>query len=180
MPKKESRDKDRMHYRLMAASYKLRDFFAPRKNVLKEVGIKEGASVLDFGCGPGSYIRPLANLVGPSGKIYALDVHPLAIQMVKRLAARKQLANVWTIESNGQTGLPDLYLDVILLYDVLHEFEQPGVILRELHRVLKPSGVLSVSDHHLKEEEIFSKVTGEGLFRLVGKGQKTYSFCKAN
>ncbi|MGQ9673736.1 MAG: class I SAM-dependent methyltransferase [Candidatus Aminicenantales bacterium] len=91
MGKRESRDKGNLHFWLMALSYKLRDLLAPRKNILKEVGLKEGALVLDFGCGPGSYLPPLAKIVGPSGKIYALDVHPLAIQMVKRLVARKRL-----------------------------------------------------------------------------------------
>jgi len=160
----------------MALSYKLRDLFAPRKNVLKEVALKEGSSVLDFGCGPGSYIGPLAKMVGPSGRIYALDVHPLAVQMVKRLVARKHLANVRTIESDCQTGLPDQNLDSILLYDVLHEFERPGEVFLELHRVLKPSGILSVSDHHLREDQILSRLTQGGLFRVVKKGQKTYSF----
>lgn len=162
----------------MALSYKLRDLLAPRKNILKEVGLKEGASVLDFGCGPGSYLRPLAKIVGPSGKIYALDIHPLAIQMVKRLVAKKRLTNVWTIESDGRTGLPDQSLDAVLLYDVLHEFERPPEILRELHRVLKPTGLLSVSDDHLNENEIVSALTAGGLFRLVRKGLRTYSFIR--
>ncbi|MGQ9673629.1 MAG: class I SAM-dependent methyltransferase [Candidatus Aminicenantales bacterium] len=176
MKKKESRDKSNKHFRLMALSYKVRDFFAPRKNVLTEAGIKEGSSVLDFGCGPGSYIGPLAKMVGPSGKIFALDVHPLAIQMVERLADRKRLGNVTTIKSDCRTGLPGNSLDVILLYDVLHEFEQPGEVLQELHRVLKPTGILSVSDHHLKEDQIVSRLTQGGLFRVVKKGKKTYSF----
>lgn len=160
----------------MALSYKVRDFFAPRKNVLKEAALKEGSSVLDFGCGPGSYLRPLAKIVGPSGKIYALDVHPLAIQMVEQLAARKRLPNITTILSDCQTALPDQHLDAILLYDVLHEFERPGEVLRELHRVLKPAGVLSVSDHHLQEDQVLSRLTQGGLFRVVKKGKKTYSF----
>jgi len=179
MQHRESRDKNNLHFRLMAASYKLRDFFAPRRNVLKEAGIKPGSSVLDFGCGPGSYLRPLAKMVGPPGKIYALDVHPLAIRMVQRLVARKRLANVTTILSDCRTGLPDQHLDAILLYDVLHEFERSGDVLRELHRVLKPSGILSVSDHHLNEEELISKMTGKGLFWVVKKGEKTYSFQKS-
>jgi len=37
--------------------------------------------VLDYGCGPGSYIKPLLELVGCSGKIFALDIHPLAIKL---------------------------------------------------------------------------------------------------
>jgi ubiquinone/menaquinone biosynthesis C-methylase UbiE len=162
----------------MSLTYKLRDFFTPRMNILKEAGIEEGFYALDYGCGPGSYIVPLADLVGPSGKIYALDIHPLAIKMVEKSAAKKHLANVMTIQSDCQTGLPDQSLDVALLYDVFHDLDQPGMILKELHRILKPDGILSFSDHHFKEAEIMVGVRKGDLFQLAGKGLKTYSFQK--
>jgi len=163
---------------LMAFGYKFRDLRLPRKDILEEVGIIPGSHVLDYGCGPGGYIVALAELVGESGKIYALDIHPLAIQRVKDIASKKQLANVETILSDCQTGLPDNSLDVVLLYDIFHHFGDPNRILKELHRVLKPGGVLSFSDHHLKEDEILSGVTNSGLFSLSRKSQRTYSFLK--
>ncbi len=162
----------------MSLGYKFRDFFLPRKNILKEVGIKPGFHVLDYGCGPEGYIIPTAELVGKLGKIYALDIHPLAIQMVQNIASKKQLTNVKTICSDCKTGLPDNSVDVVLLYDILHDLSDPNRILEELHRVLKPNGILSLSDHHMKENEILSKVTNRGLFRLSRKGKKTYSFLK--
>ena len=58
-------------FRVMSFIFKLRDFFLPRKDVLKEVGIKSGFSVLDYGCGPGSYIIATTELIGESGKVYA-------------------------------------------------------------------------------------------------------------
>jgi len=165
-------------FRLMALGHKFRNLRLPRKNILKEVGIKPGFHVLDYGCGPGSYIIPLAELVGESGKVYALDIHPLAIQKVKDIASKKQLANVETILSDCQTGLQDSNLDVVLLYDIFHHLSDRYRILKELHRVLKPDGVLSFSDHHMKENEIVSAVTNSGLFSLSRKGQRTYSFTK--
>jgi ubiquinone/menaquinone biosynthesis C-methylase UbiE len=60
------------------------DFFRSRRDVVKEVGIREGFSVLDFGCGPASYVKAVAELVGKSGKIYALDINPLARAMQSR------------------------------------------------------------------------------------------------
>lgn len=162
----------------MSAGYKLRDFRLPRMNILKEVGIKPGFHVLDYGCGPGSYIVPLAELVGKSGKIYALDIHPLAIRKVQDIASKKQLANVETILSDCQTGLPDNSLDAVLLYDAFHQLSDPDVVLKELHRILKPDGILSFSDHHMREDEIVSEVTNSGLFRLLRKGLRTYTFLK--
>jgi ubiquinone/menaquinone biosynthesis C-methylase UbiE len=165
-------------FRLMALGYKLRDLRLPRRNILKEVGIKPGFRVLDYGCGPGSYTFPLAELVGESGQIYALDIHPLAIRRVKDMASKKRLANVQTILSDCQTGLPDNSLDVVLLYDIFHHLSDPNKILKELHRVLKPSGVLSFSDHHMKEDEIVSGVANSGFFSLSQRNQRTYSFTK--
>jgi len=165
-------------FQFMSVGYKFRDFFSPRLNILKEVGIKPGFHVLDFGCGPGSYIVPLVKLVGESGKIYALDIHPLAIQKVKDIASKKQLTNVETILSDCQTGLSDNSLDAVLLYDAFHHLSDPDVVLKELYRVLKPDGILSFGDHHMKENEIVSQVTSNGLFRLSRKSQRTYTFLK--
>jgi ubiquinone/menaquinone biosynthesis C-methylase UbiE len=154
--------------------FNLRDLIRPRGNVLKEVGIKPGFQVLDFGCGPGGYILPLAKFAGASGKIYALDINPAAILTVKSLAARHKLTNVQTVLSDGATGLPDTSIDVALLYDILHQLKKPDEVLAELHRVLKPDGFLSVSDHHMKKKDITSKVSGTGLFRLSRKGKVLY------
>ena len=170
--------KPNFDFKFMSLGYKFRDFFLPRKNVLEEVGIKPGFQVLDYGCGPGGYIMPLAELVGKSGKIYALDIHPLAIESVRRIALKNQLTNVETILSDCQTGLPDKSLDVVLLYDTLHTLSDPDGVLEELHRVLKPDGVLSLSDHHMEENEIIPKMTDKGFFKLSGKGRRVYNLSK--
>ncbi len=162
----------------MSLLFRFRDFFRPRTDVLQEVGLQPGTTVLDYGCGPGAYIAATAALVGPSGVIYALDIHPLAVQRVGSIARKKGLTNVKTILSDGRTGLPDQSVDVVLLFDTFHGLSHPDEVLRELHRVLKPAGLLSFSDHHLKEEAIVSGVTGTGLFALSARGKKTYSFSR--
>ena len=166
-------------FRLMVIAFKIRDFFLPRMNILKEVGIMPGFHVLDFGCGPGGYIIPLSELVGKTGKVYALDINPDAIKMVRNLIFKRQISNAETIYSNCKTGLLDNSIDVVLLYDAFHEFNEQNEILRELHRVMKYTGILSFRDHHMKEDEILSGVTGSGLFRLSNKGKRTYSFMKS-
>jgi ubiquinone/menaquinone biosynthesis C-methylase UbiE len=165
-------------FRLMTLAFKVRDLVRPRMNVLREAGIKSGFYVLDYGCGPGSYLAPLAKLVGLAGQIYALDIHPLAIEKVQKTAARKATTNVKTIASDCKTGLPDSHVDVVLLYDTFHKLYRPGDVLQELHRVLKPNGTLSFSDHHMNEKDIITGVTTTGLFQLRTRGEKTYSFSK--
>ena len=166
------------HFQVMAFIYKFRDLLLPRKSIIKELGIQPGFHVLDFGCGPGSYLIPLAESVGKAGKIYALDVHPLAIQMVLNIASRKRLTNVQTILSDFKTGLPNSSVDVILLYDTFHGLSDQNGVLEELHRVLKPNGILSFSDHHMKENEIISRVTERGWFRFSKEGKRTFIFLK--
>jgi ubiquinone/menaquinone biosynthesis C-methylase UbiE len=167
-----------LSFKIMAFTFKIRDFFKPRMNVLKEVGIKEGSHVLDYGCGPGSYATAVAELLGKSGKVYALDINPAAIKTVKKLASKRQLTNVETILSDHKTGLPGNSIDVVLLYDTFHDLSDPNTVLEELYRILKPNGILSFNDHHMRENEITSKVSSKGLFRLLRKGKLTYSFVK--
>lgn len=162
----------------MAAEFKIRDTLKPRKNIIEGVGIKEGFKVLDFGCGPGGYVLPTSKLIGETGKLFTLDVIPVAIDMVKNIIKKNNLKNVETILSNCKTGLPDDILDIALLYDVFHDLENQNAVLQELHRVLKPSGILSFSDHHMKETSIISAITNQGLFKLLMKGKYTYSFIK--
>jgi len=165
-------------FKFMSLAFKVRDFLLSRKDVLKEVGIKPGSHILDFGCGPGGYSVIAAELVGPKGKVYALDIHPLAAERVQSVASKNKLTNIETICSDCATGLENSSMDVVLLYDTFHHLSDPNTVLEELHRVLKPEGIFSFSDHHMKEDEILSKVTDKGLFKLSRKGKKTYSFSK--
>lgn len=165
-----------LSFRVMSLMFRVRDLVRPRKDILIDAVIGTGAHVLDFGCGPGGYILPLARLVGPSGRIHALDINPAAIEAVKGIIAKHSLANVETILSDGPTGLPDASLDFVLAYDVFHHLSQPERVQAEWRRVLNPAGILSVTDHHLEESEIIAGVTASGYFKLSRKGKKVFNF----
>ncbi len=167
-------------FRFMSLGYKFRDLLSPRMNTLQGAGIKPGFSVLDYGCGPGAYVAAAAQLATESGRVYALDIQPLAIKQVQNIAARQKLANVETILTDCATGLPDESIDIVLLYDIFHGLNQPEEVLTELHRVLKSDGIFSISDHHLKDKDITSKVTEPGLFKLSNRGEKVYNFSKVS
>ncbi|MCK4232201.1 class I SAM-dependent methyltransferase, partial [candidate division WOR-3 bacterium] len=130
-------------FRMMSASINRRNRKNPPAEMLKEAGIKPGFRVLDYGCGPGGHSIAAAELVGEQGKIYALDIHPLAVKKIQKLASDKGLANTETICSDCATGLESESLDMILLYDVFHNLSNPDDVLSELNRVLKPDGILS-------------------------------------
>ena len=165
-------------FNLMSFGFKIRNFFNPPANILEEAKIKPGFYILDYGCGPGSYSIAASELVGKFGKVYALDIHPLAIKKVKDFASKRQLENIETIHSDCKTSLPENSMDMVLLYDVFHELSNPNAVLEELHRILKPGGILSFSDHHMKEHEFLTKITANGFFNPLKGNKHTYSFVK--
>ena len=63
-------------------------------SALDGFGIKRGQTVVDYGCGPGSYLRRASELVGPEGRVLAVDIHELAIKAVMRRIDKEQLSNV--------------------------------------------------------------------------------------
>lgn len=155
-------------------------FFSPVARI-RESGIYAGCRIVDFGCGIGTHSIAAAELVGETGRVYAVDCQPLAIECVKRSASKRGLNNVQTILTDCDTGLEGGTLDAVLLYDVFHDLEQPEKVLTELSRVLKRGSTLSFSDHHMKEAQIISALTGSGKFKLQRKGKFTYTFeCAGN
>lgn len=165
-------------FRMMALEFAIRDHFSPPDRTLAEIGIQKGWYVLDYGCGPGGHSIAAAERVGAGRMVYALDIHPLAVEQVRRRAAMRGLRTVETNLFNRATGPPDESGDLVLLSDTLHDLNDPDGVLRELHRALKPGGILSFRDKRLKEHDLMPKLTGQGRFELSSKGQRTYTFIR--
>ncbi len=164
-------------FRVLASMIATRDILVNLDKIVKEIGIKLGDIVLDYGCGLGSFTIPAAKRVGEKGKVYALDIHPLAIKRTKKKAKRKKATNIEYILSDCDTELEDASVDIVLFYDLLKVLLTPQKQLKELHRILKPEGILCVKDMH-SDDEILSLVTEKGLFKMKTKGKKQYMFSK--
>jgi ubiquinone/menaquinone biosynthesis C-methylase UbiE len=145
-----------------ALRHRLEDVRKP----LQKAGIKEGQTILDFGCGPGHYTIAAAKMVGANGKVYALDIHPLAVQSVEKKTRKAGLTNITTILSDRDTGLPDQSIDIALAYDMIHMVKDKQSLIKELHRVLKQNSILSVLAEHLKVEDVLKILEQDGLFSL--------------
>jgi len=123
---------------------RIRGFFRNKKAEVLLTGAKRGDVILDYGCGIGFNTIPAAEIVGKEGMVYALDIHPLAIKSVEKKIKQKGLKNVKTILSDLNTGLPNESVDIVLLYNVLPMVKNRPALIKELYRVLKPGGILSV------------------------------------
>jgi len=153
-------------FRAMSFYFALRHRLEDVTKPLKKAGITEGQTILDFGCGPGHYAIAAAKMVGQRGRVYALDIHHLAAKSVEKKAAKEGLNNIKTIISDRDTGLPDQSIDIVLTYDTIHMIKDKQALARELHRVLKQNGVLSVIAEHVKVEDIIGLLERDGLFSL--------------
>jgi len=124
--------------------------FPPHK-ILKEMGLKKDMSLADIGCGGGFFTLPAAEIVGSSGKIWALDISET---MLQRLRDKQPPAHV-IIKKSGESSFPvaDKVVDFVLMSSVLHEADHAEIFLTEAHRILKPNGRLVVIEHEKKQEQ---------------------------
>ena len=164
-------------FRILSIMIAIRDILVNLDKVVEEIGIQPGNVVLDYGCGLGSFSIPTAKIVGEKGKVYALDIHPLALKRTKKKAQKKKITNIEFIHSDCDTGLNDESVDIILFYDLLKSLLTPQKQLVELYRVLKPEGILCVKDIH-SDDKILSIITGNDLFKLKIKSKKQFMFLK--
>jgi ubiquinone/menaquinone biosynthesis C-methylase UbiE len=140
--------------------------FKPEKE-LSKLSISNGQTVLDFGCGIGSFTLPLAHLVGAGGKVFALDREPSALKVVRRAAKRKGLTQIETILSDHDTGLPARSVDLALFIGVLPHLEDAMPVLAELHRVLKPGGILATRHcFRISRENLLRIIDATGMYVL--------------
>lgn len=125
----------------------VREWTLPRASVLKHIGLAPGMSVLEVGLGPGSLTVEAARLVGPQGRLSAVDPEPRMVAIVREKIEEDGLDNV-ELRVASPTRLPfaDGTFDVVFLATVLGEIPDKGRALRELRRVLKKDGRLSVTE----------------------------------
>lgn len=112
--------------------------------VIRQLNIHKGQCVADFGCGPGYFTIPFAKAVAESGKVYALDILPQALETVASDASRQGLLNIITsrvnLEKKGGSKLENESIDWVMLKDMLFQNNDKETIIEEVGRVLKNGG----------------------------------------
>ncbi|MEZ6069858.1 MAG: class I SAM-dependent methyltransferase [Pirellulales bacterium] len=148
--------------------------------LLKALGVTKGATVCDLGCGNGYYTLELAKLVGPTGRVLAVDIQPEMLELLRQRTESRGVVNVQPVLGTvADPKLPAGELDLVLLVDVYHEFSYPELMLRAIRRSLKPDGRIVLVEfreedptvpirplHKMSKQQVEKELTANG-YQLV-------------
>ena len=151
----------------------------PADKVIERSGIKRGMRVLEVGCGSGAFTTFAARVVGEEGKVYAVDIEPKMLKQLETKLNRPEnqnIKNIKSIQSNAyKLPFENDFFDLAFMITVLQEIPDRHRALQEIKRVLRPSGVLAVTeflpdpDYPLKSTTIEAvKRTGFALDEVMG------------
>jgi ubiquinone/menaquinone biosynthesis C-methylase UbiE len=161
-----------------------RDQWQKPDQIMDALAIADGSVVADLGAGSGWFTIRLARRVGPLGRVYAEDIQPQMIDVIKSRVQRENLSNVLTVLGTAADPRLPGGLDAVLIVDTFHEmqFDAKGVrrdpveLLSIVARSLKPQGRLGVvdftpggggpgpaPDQRAKAEDVIRTATAAGL-----------------
>lgn len=147
-------------------------------NALASNGIlKPGMTVAEVGAGTGYVSLRMAKRVGPTGKVYANDIQPEMLDLLRQNAAKAGVTNLETVLGTvSDPKLPVGRIDMLILVDVYHEFSEPQKMLEGIRAALKPDGHLVqleyrkedpavpiLADHKMSVAEAKKEVEAEGF-----------------
>ena len=119
--------------------------------VVKHLGLKPGEAVADIGAGSGYFTLRFAHAVGPTGKVYAVDVDQGMLDYLKGRAKKGHLANIEPVLAEPHDPkLPSASVDVIFVCDTLHHIPDRATYYPLLVRALRPGGRLVNIDFYKK------------------------------
>ncbi len=126
-----------------------------RDRVLEKAGLRRGSHLVDLGCGNGFLSLQAARMLGPEGRVTAVDSSPGALQALRERAGELGLENILTLKAEiTRLPLPDGDADAVVARSVLSYVPDRMAVLAEARRVLKPGGSLSLFEPVLAEEEL--------------------------
>lgn len=131
-----------------------REIYKHRLRIVDDADILIGQSVADVGAGTGLFSLIFADAVGPSGKVYAVDISEEFVDHIRQRGKQLGLTNIETIRNNQESvELPPESVDVVFICDTYHHFEYPVPTLASIYRAMRPGGQLLIID--------FKRIEGE-------------------
>ena len=123
--------------------------------LLAELGLQAGMVVADIGAGSGYHSRRMAEVVGKSGKVYAVDVQPQMVQMLSATARETRYSNIKPVLSTvDDVKLPQASVDLAIMVDVYHELEFPLEVMRSIVKALKPGGRVAFVEYRAEDASV--------------------------
>jgi ubiquinone/menaquinone biosynthesis C-methylase UbiE len=124
-----------------------RRVWLPPAEVLAAMALHSGETIADVGAGTGYFSLPLAQAVGPQGRVYAVDAQKEMLSLLRQKLDEFTLPIVELIHAEADnTGLPGSCCDLVFAANVWHEFDDHAAVLRESARVLKADGRIAILD----------------------------------
>jgi Methylase involved in ubiquinone/menaquinone biosynthesis len=154
-------------YQMMIWTYKIQDLFVKPGDVLLQFGIKKGYTAVDYGCGPGRYLKRASELVGEAGRVFAADPHPLAIENVRKRIRDLGMKNVTPVLiGKDNSFIAENSADVVYALDMFHLVTDPAEFLAQIHRMIKRDGFLYLEDGHQSRESTRTKIGQSKLWQI--------------
>jgi ubiquinone/menaquinone biosynthesis C-methylase UbiE len=111
--------------------------------ILSSIGLREGDVFVDIGCGEGFFALPAARRIGKAGRVFALDINSDAIARIREQAESEGLSQVSAEIKEAEAAVVcEGCADIVFFGNDLHDFSDPGRVIRNAHMMLKPSGRL--------------------------------------
>jgi ubiquinone/menaquinone biosynthesis C-methylase UbiE len=109
--------------------------------LVKALGLKPGMAVADIGAGSGYLSFLMAKQVAPKGQVFAEDIQPEMLDIVRAKAKKLGIKNVvpW-LGTTTDPKLPPASMDLMIMVDVYHEFDQPYEMVNSMVKALKKGG----------------------------------------
>jgi ubiquinone/menaquinone biosynthesis C-methylase UbiE len=122
--------------------------------VFKALAIGEGGVVADVGAGGGFFTVRLAKLVGPTGRVFAVDVDKSVVRNLRQRVEDEKLKNVEVIQGDtGDPKLPPGELDAVLIVNAYHEMTEHRSMLNHIKQALRPGGRLVLLEPNRPSEK---------------------------
>jgi cyclopropane fatty-acyl-phospholipid synthase-like methyltransferase len=140
--------------------------------LLTTLRLKPGQTICDLGCGNGFYALKLAKLVGPAGRVFAVDIQPEMLRMLEQQAEVEGISNVKPVLGTAvDPNLPVGAIDLVLMVDVYHELSHPEEMLRAIRRSLKPDGRMVLVEFRAEDPQVpikpLHKMSKQQIFREI-------------
>jgi len=133
--------------------------------LLERAGIRPGMTALDIGCGGGDVAFDLAQLVGPNGRVIAIDIDAVQIAIARDEARSRQIANIeFRVANIDECDLAER-CDFAYTRFVLSHLQSPEKVIGKIKNAIRPGGILVAVDTDFRG--VFWEPDSQALHRYV-------------